>query len=108
MQIHSARLDVLFAAERKDLPRELRRAFGRQADLAEVTPLTAARGQLLREQIGEPGDDREQVVEVVRDAAGKLADRLHLLGLSELSLELKSFGDVANVEHDAANRGIAR
>ena len=32
-------------------------------------------------------DDRQQVVEVVRDAAGELADRLHLLRLAQLLLE---------------------
>ena len=31
-------------------------------------------------------DDREHVVEIVRDAAGELADRLHLLDLAELRL----------------------
>src|SRR6266545_475198 len=32
-------------------------------------------------------DDRQQVVEVVRDAAGELADRFHLLGLPQLLFE---------------------
>ena len=32
--------------------------------------------------------DREEVVEVVRDAAGQLADRFHLLRLPVLLLEL--------------------
>ena len=35
-----------------------------------------------------PDDDGEQVVEVVRDAAGEPADRLHLLRLLELALGL--------------------
>ena len=33
-------------------------------------------------------DHRQQVVEVVRDAAGEPADRLHLLRLAQLLLEL--------------------
>ena len=37
----------------------------------------------------------EQVVEVVRDAAGEPADGLHLLRLAELLLELHLRGDVA-------------
>ena len=40
-------------------------------------------------------DDREHVVEVVRDAAGQLADRLHLLHLAELGFgrfALRRFG----------------
>jgi len=33
-----------------------------------------------------PGDDSQDIVEVVRDAAGQLADGFHLLGLAELRL----------------------
>ena len=44
-------------------------------------------------------DDRLQhVVEVVRDAAGELADGLHLLRLGELLLELALLGGVERVE----------
>jgi hypothetical protein len=39
-------------------------------------------------------DDREQVVEVVRDAAGEPPDRLHPLGLDEPLLEAPALGDV--------------
>ena len=48
------------------------------------------------------GDDHQQIVEVVRDAAGELAERLHLLRLGELlarlferDLRLVLLGDVA-------------
>ena len=43
-------------------------------------------------------DDRQQVVEVVRDAAGQLAQRLHLLALAELLLRGLELGDVARFE----------
>ena len=36
----------------------------------------------------------EQVVEVVRDAAGQLADRIHLLRLDQLAFERALLGDV--------------
>ena len=39
-------------------------------------------------------DDGEQVVEVVRDAAGELADGLHLLGLPQGLLGLQALGDL--------------
>ena len=39
-------------------------------------------------------DDREQVVEIVRHAAGEAADRLHLLRLAELCLELALLGEI--------------
>ena len=48
-------------------------------------------------------DGREQVVEVVRDATGELPDRLHLLRLAELFLELPSLRDVADIEHDGSD-----
>ena len=41
----------------------------------------------------------QQVVEVVGDAAGELADGLHLLGLRQLQLELLLLGDVHQIGH---------
>ena len=46
-------------------------------------------------------DDREHVVEVVGDAAGELADGLHLLRVAELLLQLPPHGDVL---HDHLER----
>ena len=43
----------------------------------------------------EPAEHRgEQIVEIVRDPAGQLADRVHLAGLDQLALELLAVGDV--------------
>jgi len=39
-------------------------------------------------------NDREEVVEIMGDAAGELADGLHFLGLAELGLEAETLGDV--------------
>ena len=56
-------------------------ALGRLGDRLDVAcPFLGGNGRQL-EQIGRGADDREQIVEVVRDAAGKSADRLHLLRL---------------------------
>jgi hypothetical protein len=38
-------------------------------------------------QAGVPLDDRHDVIEVVRNPGGELADRIHLLQLAELSLQ---------------------
>ena len=46
--------------------------------------LAARAVQLAAGEIEAADDDREHVVEIVRDAAGELADRLHLLDLAEL------------------------
>jgi hypothetical protein len=44
------------------------------------------RGQAPQDEIAVAADDHEQVVEVVRDAARELADRVHLLSLPQLIL----------------------
>ncbi len=46
------------------------------------------------DQLSVECDDRQQVVEVVRDAAGELPDGLHLLRLSQLRLERSLLRDV--------------
>ena len=56
-------------------------------------PSTSARDrivgrELLEQQVGVAEDRGEQVVEVVRDAAGEPADRFHLLRLPELLFAL--------------------
>jgi hypothetical protein len=56
------------------------------------------------QELGHPDDDREDVVEVVRDAAGELADRLHLLRLAQLALERDPLGHVAADEEILAVR----
>ena len=49
----------------------------------------------------------QQIVEVVGDAAGELADRLHLLRLTQCCLEPSSLGHVAGADDDAARLGFA-
>ena len=44
--------------------------------------------ELVQEQLAVSHDDHEEIVEVVRDAAGQPADGLHLLRLAELLLAL--------------------
>ena len=51
-------------------------------------------------------DHGQQVVEVVRDTARELADRLHLLRLPELVLEPAALGDVAQHEQVAAGEEL--
>src|SRR5579862_1177791 len=59
---------------------------------------------------------RQEIVEVVRDAARKLTDRLHLRALANLLLELPPLGNVANdgtdegglaIDEFAASAGLA-
>ena len=55
---------------------------------------------LLEQPAGLPANHHEQVVEVVRDAAREPADRLHLLRLAELLLELLVGGQIVELTAD--------
>src|SRR5262245_12504834 len=50
----------------------------------------------VQERIGGNCNDREQIVEVMSNAAGKTTDRLHLLGLAKLLLEEFALRNVFN------------
>ena len=56
------------------------------------------------------GDDGQDIVEIMRDAAGELADRFHLLGLPDAVLGRDLVGEVADeaVEHKAVAASSAR
>ncbi len=104
-----ARFAALAAAERQHLLDQVARAVARLIGLVEIglqLRIRGAGGALGRE--GDvPHHAGQDVVEVVRDAARQVADRLHLLGLLQLRLELATPGirlragrDVAaHVEH---------
>jgi hypothetical protein len=50
-----------------------------------------------QQEVGEANDCRQHVIEIVRDAAGELADGLHLLALGNLHLERALLGGVDGV-----------
>ena len=54
-----------------------------------------AGGQLVRDEVGMADDDRQQVVEVVRHAAGQSAEGLHTSLHLYFALEGVALGDVA-------------
>ena len=60
------------------------------------------------QELAVAGDRGQQVVEVVRDAAGEAADRLHLLGLAELRLELLLARQVAHDGDVTAGADVRR
>jgi hypothetical protein len=64
-------------------------------------------------RISIPGDHRQDIVEIMRDAAGELADGFHLLGLAKPVLRRDLVSEVAQeaVEHEsvaAFQRGDAQ
>ena len=66
----------LFAPEREQLAREVAAAARRLLDLAQIAPGRAAVAGLGEQQVGVALDDHQDVVEVVGDAAGEVADGL--------------------------------
>ena len=54
-------------------------------------------------QIRVAGDDGQQVIEIVRDAAGQTADRLHFAGLLKLRFKLLPLRDI---DHDPFHYGM--
>ena len=96
IDVERDRLEDLLAAEGEQLARQRRRAIGGVQDLVHLRGHRRVRLDAVRHQLGIAADRGQQVVEVVRDAAGEPADRLHLLGLAQLILELHAIADVVD------------
>ncbi len=88
------RLEHLLAAEGEQLPGERRRPQRGRLDLLDVGALGVLGAEVLEQQVAVAGDGREEVVEVVRDAAGEPAHGLDPLRLAELGLERPVLGHV--------------
>ncbi len=99
----------LLAREGEELADEGGGAVGVLADLHQVAVLLVGDVVAHQQQVAVAVDRGQEVVEVVGDAAGELADRLHLLALDELGLEGLELGGVGEdreqrrgaVEHGA-------
>jgi hypothetical protein len=99
-------LQHLAPAEGQQLAGEPGGPLAGLADLLHVAADGVAAPDLVEQEVAVAQDAGEQVVEVVGDAAGQLAHRLHLLGLAELLLAPAErllrrllLGDIA-MEHD--------
>ena len=80
-------LQDLAAAEREQLLRERRGVLGGAPDLQRLIANRRFRRRVLLDHARVAQDRRQHVVEVVRHAAGELADRLHLLRFGQPPLE---------------------
>ena len=85
-------LQRLPTGEGQQLSREPSGTVDRVGDRADVALATFFREIRSLQQVRGGLDDGQQVVEVVRDASGQLADRLHLLRLAELLLHSEKLG----------------
>ncbi len=82
----SFRIQYLAPREGEKLRRQLLASLGGATRRRGILPDLADVGGIL-DEVEAVRDHREQIVEVVRDTAGELTDRLHLLALVELLLD---------------------
>ena len=103
VQVEDLRLQNLLAAEDEQLTSKPGCKLPRLDDLLDVGAELFVGSEPIQDDQAVTVDRRQQVVEVVGDAAGQPADRLHLLGLPEPSLELSPLahvpGDHRQVRH---------
>ena len=97
VDVEQRRLQHLLPAERQQLPGQRRGAVAGLLDLLGIAPQRVVVAQLPQQDLGVAADGLDQVVEVVGDAAGEAADRLHLLHAlqTDLALEQPFLGDLA-------------
>ena len=100
VQVDDARLHHLLPAEGEELPGEGGGPVRRLLDQLDVAAERALGRELEQEELAPARDHGQEVVEVVGDAAGEPADRLHLLGVAELRLERPHRGEVAHDDDD--------
>ncbi len=101
IQVDDAGLDDLAPRECQELPREVRRALRGARDLGDVAERGIAGRGIGPRHLGVAEDRRQQVVEVVRDAASQPADAFHALREQELRFEAPQLGDVLADDQDA-------
>ena len=109
LEVDDGRAQRLLAREGEQLAHQRGGAVGVLADLHQVAVLDVGDVVAHQQEVAVAVDRGQQVVEVVGDAAGELADRLHLLALDELRLEGLELGGVGEdgeqrrraVEHGA-------
>ncbi len=107
-ELQNLRAQGLAARKGEQLPHQTGGAVGVLLDLHDV-----AEGRIGRPVIGEQqvriADDRGQhIVEIMRDAAGELADRLHFLRLREILLQRALLGRVERKERRARSVALVR
>ena len=106
-QIYRLQLHRSPPAEGHQLPDQLDSSKRRPLQLGQFGSHVGTVRRDLAGQERRVGDhDREQIVEVMRDATGQLADRFHLLRLPELFTQVLSFGHVFDQGDPTIDRAI--
>ena len=97
-EIEHLRPQGLAARERQQLPHQRRRAGRVLLDLHDVLERRIGRLVRVQQEVVRHHDGGQHVVEIVRDAAGELADHVHLLRLVDLVLQRAPLGGLQHVD----------
>ena len=97
-EMQHLRAQRLPARERQQLPHQRRGAGGVLLDLHDVLERRIGRLVRVQQEIVRHHDGGQHVVEVVRDAAGELADGVHLLRLVDLVLQRAALGGLQQID----------
>ena len=81
------RFQRLLAREGQQVADQIGRAVGILADLIEIGIVGVTLVVAQHQQVAMAADRGQQVVEIMRDTTGQLADGLHLLALHELRFQ---------------------
>ena len=104
IEIDLLREKHLLAAERQQLLRQRRRALPRLLDFLEGRSIRIVRRPVIEQQLRVAENRRQQIIEIVRDAARQPPDALHLLEVRQPRLEHPPFGGVALDAHQRVLR----
>lgn len=97
-EIEHLRLQRLLARKRQKLADEIGGPVSVLLDLLDIREGLIAGRVAQQQQIAEPDHGRQQIIEIMRDAARELADQIHLLGLEELGLKALLFGQIEDMD----------
>jgi hypothetical protein len=97
VEIDGQRVQALAAREGQQLAGQGPALLGRQAHRLDLPGQLVLLAGAPLDQLDIAQDHGQQVVEVVGDAAGQLADRLHLAGVAQLLLQAPALGVVQQV-----------
>ena len=105
VDVHHRARRVPLAREREQVPDDARRAFGFREDDVEAAPRLIVR-LAVRQPLGPGEDGGERVVQLVRDARDRLAERGELLGLQQLVVEVARLVVELLAVADVADQGV--
>ena len=102
VQAHEARGDHLLSAEGEELPREAGGPAGGREDFPHFGRARIFSAKPRQQEVRVPYDGGQDVVEIVRNAAGETTNGFHLLGMAKALLELRRLRHVA-LDRDVAD-----